>query len=105
MEIQDDEQNEKDYKILNVFYNNTENSINNNINENNIYENRNLSINNNEIIYISSSKKDKDKDKEKNIDYRDSKNLNPKYNINTDRNIPFAEKVLKALLNIGKAKK
>ena len=77
MEIQDDEQNEKDYKILNVFYNNTENSINNNINENNIYENRNLSINNNEIIYISSSKKDKDKDKDKNIDYINSKNLNP----------------------------
>ena len=35
---------------------------------------------------------------------KDSKNSNPKYNINTDRNIPFAEKVLKALLNIGKAK-
>ena len=43
---------DRDYKILNVFYKNTESDINDNQNH------KNLSINNNEHIYIGASKKE-----------------------------------------------
>ena len=43
---------DRDYKILNVFYKNTESDINDNQNH------KNLSINNNEHIYIGSNKKE-----------------------------------------------
>ena len=70
MELKDDNDlNDKDYKILNVFYNNTDNSLNDNHNNNNEYK-ENLSINNNEHIYIS-SKKELSKN-----DFKDSNILN-----------------------------
>ena len=72
MELNDDDQNEKDYKILNVFYNNTENDNNNfnDINDKYEYNKKNLSINNSANIFIDSNQK------EKKQDLKDSKLLN-----------------------------
>ena len=70
IELNDDEPNCKEYKILNVFYNNTENDISQN---NNDYNQNNLAINKNEQIYISSSKKGNNTDVQ---DIKDSKILN-----------------------------
>ena len=71
LELNDDEdQNEKDYKILNVFYNNTENSNDNDLNENLDYNQKNLAINNNANIYINANQNDNNKN-----GLKDSKNL------------------------------
>ena len=74
MKINEDELNEKDYKLLNVFYNNTENEIN----DKNDYNDKNFEINNNEIIYINA------KSKGNQTDFIDSKNLNISGSVNNN---------------------
>ena len=66
MKINEDELNEKDYKILNVFYNNTDNDINDKYG----YNDKNFAVNNNELIYIEGNQKGIQ------TDFIDSKNLN-----------------------------
>ena len=83
MELNDDNDlNDKDYKILNVFYNNTDNDINDlTDNHTNINEYKeNLSINNNGHIYISSNKKNSSKN------LKDSNILNISQNNNSIHN-------------------
>ena len=74
MKINEDELNEKDYKLLNVFYNNTENEMN----DKNDYNDKNFEINNNEIIYINA------KSKGNQTDFIDSKNLNISGSVNNN---------------------
>ena len=57
MKINDEEKNENDYKILNVFYHNTDSDIDE-INGKNDFKEKNLSINNNQNIFINSNKKE-----------------------------------------------
>ena len=57
MKINDEEKNENDYKILNVFYHNTDSDIDD-INGKNDFKEKNLSINNNQNIFINSNKKE-----------------------------------------------
>ena len=79
LELNDDDQNGKDYKILNVFYNNTENSNDNDINDKYDYNQKNLAINNNANIYINANKN------ESNRALKDSRNLDiSNYSINNN---------------------
>ena len=80
IQLNDDEPNSKEYKILNVFYNNTENDLHQ---KNLDYNDKNLTINKNEQIYISSSKKGNNTDVQ---DIKDSKNINISNNNSINNN-------------------
>ena len=57
VKVNDDDKNENEYKILNVFYHNTDSDIDD-INRKDELKEKNLSINNNENIFINSNKKE-----------------------------------------------